>query len=133
MSSDVVTGFGLQFTNDNKFCYAYSGARSTSSSNTTFIDFTTNSEYIVARIQPVYFSQGTNNIAYQVDFNGSAVQYAEVTSSRDYTPFQDIHLIIPPFTRVEIKLDNLSGGSEVAGVALTGKVGMPQRVGNLDD
>ncbi len=133
MSSDVVTGFGLQFTNDNKFCYAYTGERPTSSSKTTFLDFTTNSEYIVATIQPIYFSQGTNNIAYQIDFNGQIVQYAEVTSSRDYTPFQDIQLIIPPFTRVEIKLDNLSGGSETAGVALTGKVGMPQRVGNLDD
>jgi len=130
MSGQTVTGLGLQFTDDNKLCYAYSGTKDSSGSATNYLDFTTNSEYIDAKIQPVYFAQGTNNVSWLIKFNGVSISYAEVTSGRDYTPFQELLLIIPPFTHVEVEVDNLSGGTEAVGVVLVGKVGMPPRVGN---
>jgi len=121
-SQPVATPNALNFTPDNKHCYAYSGAKDSSGTATNYLDFITNSEYIDARIQPVYFAQGTNNVSWLIKFNGVSITYAEVTSGRDYTPFQELFLIIPPFTHVEVEVDNLSGGSESVGVVLVGKV-----------
>ena len=115
------TGASLNYIGDH--CYAYSGSKASSGTETSFLDFTTASNsYIEAKVQPVYFGQGTNNVGYFVYFNGELVQYAEVTSGRDYTPYDVIYLIIPADTHVEIKIDNLSGGAEDAGVSLTGRV-----------
>ena len=122
MTGQTIVGKALQFTDDNKLCYAYSGTKDSSGTATNYLDFTTNSEYIDAKIQPIYFAQGTNNVSWLIKFNGQDVQYAEVTSGRDYTPFQEILLIIPPLTFVEVEVDNLSGGTEAVGVSITGKV-----------
>ena len=103
-------------------CYAYSGSKASSGTATNYLEFTTGKHYIVAKLQPAYFAQGTNNVSWLIKFNGQDVQYAEVTSGRDYTPFQEILLIIPPLTFVEVEVDNLSGGTEAVGVSITGKV-----------
>ena len=133
MSGDTVIGKTIQFTNDNKYFYGYTGSQAATGTYTTFMEFQTQSEYLIAKVQPIYFSSYTSNIVWDILFNDLKVQSMEVTSARDYTPFDEIHLIIPPFTNVKIKVDNLSGGTEQAGVSITGKVGMAQRVGNLDD
>ena len=130
MSGQTVTGRVLQFTNDNKFCYAYSGAIASEAGQIVILDFETNSEYIIAKFQPFYRSDSGNNITYRIKFNDIEVAGVELTSSRDYTPYDEIHLIIPPFTKVEVTHANLSGGTNEAGLNVTGKVGMPQRVGN---
>ncbi len=133
MSGDTVTGKALQFTNDNKHAYAYSGAVASSASQLVILDFYTNSEYILAKFQPFYRSDSGNNISYRIKFNDIEIAGVELTSSRDYTPYDEIHLIIPPFTNVVVTHANISGGTNEAGMNVTGKVGMPQRVGNLDD
>jgi len=121
-SNAIFTGPQKGLTIIGEHCYAYSGAKVTSGTAVNFIEFTTGKHYIVAKLQPVYFSQGTNNISWLIKFNGQDVQYAEVTSGRDYTPFQEILLVIPPLTFVEVEVDNLNSGSELAGVSITGRV-----------
>jgi hypothetical protein len=133
MSGDTVTGRALQFTNDNKHAYAYSGAIASASGEIVILDFDTNSEYIIAKFQPFYRSDSGNNITYRIKFNNIEIAGIELTSSRDYTPYDEIHLIIPPFTKVTVTHANLSGGTNEAGLNVTGKVGMAQRVGNLDE
>ena len=130
MSGQTVTGNALQFTDDNKHAYAYSGLIVTSASLLTILDFNTNSEYIVAKFQPFYRNDSTANISYRINFNAIEIVGFELTSSRDYTPFQEIFLIIPPFTNVTVTHANLSGGINPAGLNVTGKVGMASRVGN---
>jgi hypothetical protein len=123
-------GYGPQFTASTgltlnyigKHCYAYSGSKASSGTKTNFLEFTTGKHYIRAKFQPIYFAEGTNNVSWVIKFNGQSIQSTEVTSARDYTPFQEILLLIPPLTFVEVEVDNLSGGTEAVGAAITGKV-----------
>ena len=135
MSGDtVVSTNALQFTNDNKFAYAYSGKVDTASGVlTTLIEFNTNSEYIVG------------NVALQQKESGGAISYLDVffndvivinavwdnSSSGAFALGLPIPLIIPPFTKVTIQGAESNAAELTA--QFTGKVGMPQRVGNLDD
>jgi len=118
----IFTGTQKGLTIIGNHCYAYSGSKATSATPTNFLEFTTGKHYIIAKLQPAYFSSYTGNISFLIKFNGQDVQYAEVTSSRDYTPYDEIHLLIPPLTFVEVVLDNLDGGSDLAGVSITGRV-----------
>ena len=52
MSGETVTSNALQFTNDNKFAYAYSGVKTDASSaaNTTAFVIKTHTEYLNAKL-----------------------------------------------------------------------------------
>ena len=127
--SKTKAGSNAQFTGPQKgltvigkHCYAYSGIKQVTGSATTFVKFTTGKGYIVAKVQPINFTATTDNVTFEIKFNGQTIQQAETTSSRDYTPYDVIHLVIPPLTEVDIILDNVSGGTHNAGVAVTGEV-----------
>ncbi len=49
-SQPVVTPNALNFTPDNKHCYAYSGDIPASTSPTQVLEFNTNTEYVMANI-----------------------------------------------------------------------------------
>tara|TARA_Y100001963_G_scaffold119398_1_gene166553 strand:+ start:237 stop:635 length:399 start_codon:yes stop_codon:yes gene_type:complete len=120
-ANPVGTGTGLNYIGNH--AYAYSGVKPTSGTATNFLDFTTSrSGYLVAKIQPVYIAQGTNNIQYIIKLDGQIINQTEVTSSRDYSPYDVLHLIVPPESRVEIAVDNLSSGTEDAAVVFTAEV-----------
>ena len=110
----------LEIVGDHAF--AYSGVKDTSATPTNFLDFTTGNYYFVGAIQPVYLGDSTNNIRWDVKLNGQVVTGGEVSSSRDSSPFQEMLLIIPSYTQVEVSLDNLAGGTEEAGVTMTGRI-----------
>jgi len=134
MSGDTVTGLALQFTNDNKHAYAYSGKIVTiNGSEVTLMHFDTNSEYHVAQLQFWYDASGSgSNIEFKISFNNIKIACYHVTDSIDAEWSSPIELIIPPFTNVLIEAKNAAGTEPVLST-LTTKVGMPQRVGNLDD
>ena len=137
MSGDTVIGEALQFTNDNKHAYAYSGVIGATSSGTTFLKFNTNSEYIVGTVQANYTTQSADDMTYDIIFDNVIVQrwfHAGATGVSDVgsEPQNAINVIIPPFTEVEIKITSQASTREQA-VSFTGKVGMAQRVGNLDE
>tara|TARA_Y100000401_G_scaffold93943_1_gene80307 strand:+ start:396 stop:818 length:423 start_codon:yes stop_codon:yes gene_type:complete len=140
MSGDTVTGFGLQFTNDNKHAYAYSGRYNATSAGVDVLEFQTNSEYIDAKFNfsgwmdlddPTTGLRGIMNIF----FNDKEVQAVLVDNDNgNMVGPLAVPLIIPPFTTVRIKLYANSTSASYQGlVSVIGKVGMPQRVGNYDE
>lgn len=142
MSGDTVTGKALQFTNDNKHCYAYSGEYGASTTAQTMLSFTTNSSYINSILQCNGFinvspsSIGGGSLgAFTVSFDGVRVANLKVTGSSETAPYSITQpLIIPPLTDVVIEcISSADSSTYKATATLTGKVGMPQRVGNLDE
>ena len=121
-SQPIITPQAVNFTPDNMHFYAYSGIKASSATPTNFIDFHTQSYYLVGHWQPTYLGDSTNNIRYDIQINGILVAGTEVTASRDYAPYVKLQIIIPPFSHVEIIIDNLSGGTNTAGVVLMGRV-----------
>ncbi len=131
MSGDTVTGQALQFTNDNKKCYAYSGLLAGSTSSiTTYLQFNTNSEYIRATIQNGSTNETTRKTVY-IYFNDIIIVRNDIDNAYAFPNTYEI--IIPPFTDVKIALQLGADDGMSSWFTLVGKVGMPQRVGNLDD
>jgi len=119
-ASVAATGLGIRYIGD--YCYAYSGLSNTTGSIVNYLDFTSGAGFIRAKIQPFYRGDSSNNLSYIISFNGIEVFGLELTASRDYSPYEKVLLIIPPFTVVTVSIRNLSGGTDAAGVSLTGRV-----------
>ena len=136
MSGQTVTGLGLQFTDDNKHCWGYSGltaAGAVQDTDYTLLEFTTNSEYILAQIN-FYYGDGAifNDFRYKVKFNSVEIISYEVKSGQEPAQNNEAKpLIIPPHTIVQLTAANTEGGfSRNQMVTLVGEVGMAPRVGN---
>jgi hypothetical protein len=135
MSGDTVIGEALQFTNDNKFAYVYSGSitdAASSAANTTLLLIKTQSEYLDAKLTITNDEASTAALFIEGFFNG--VKVIDIISDNSsinnplITPYQ---MLIPPFTEFELKA---GANSTVDFTAwLIAKVGMAQRVGNLDE
>jgi len=144
MSGETVTSRNsLQFTNDNKNAYAYSGLTVVSQSlgDVTMFEGSTNSEYIKATVSfgtaDATFS-GAKNIGYKISFNDTLVFSQLSISDGDGTLNYDgacfpQTLIIPPFTTIKIETFTSDADTIETFAMINGKVGMPQRVGNLDE
>ena len=133
MSGQTVTGLGLQFTDDNKHAYAYSGDVVVSASNTTMLEFSTNSEYLEAMFEyhGAIAQIAANQLAIEVIFNGVSIIHTFFDASVDHTLWDSPPtLIIPPFTNVKMTLAQASGVDKTMQMTLTAKVGMAPRVGN---
>lgn len=138
MSGDTVSGNALQFTNDNLHCYAYSGLFEASTTEESKLKFNTNSEYIIGILQlnmPVDDDNPTqaNISSCNIKFNNVSIGIIS-GSSTDAGANRAVtqKIIIPPFTTVDLIVDSSGNESDRFGsLLLTGKVGMPPRVGNL--
>jgi len=131
MASQTITGPGIQYTQDNLRCFAYSGFLSTSTATQTLLSFQTDSGYILATVNPIgpieYADPaGGRKANYQMNFNGVGVwlahtdpQHSGTASTR--SPPADI--IIPPFTVVTITVDCSDTDADTkVGIILTGRV-----------
>ena len=100
----------LQFTPDNKYCWAYSGDIAVTNLETTALNFGTNSEYIRARFQLSSDSGSSDNIRSIIYFNDIQVYSAKYQEDnlKPWSDTLDLHLIIPPFTNVKFTLANAS-------------------------
>ncbi len=130
----------LQFTPDNKHAYAYSGEIDSSQTATTALEFSNNSEYIIFEAffnGPIKFSDpNTGREAnWQISLNDQVIALIRCDSSEsDINNTGYFKFIIPPFSTVKIEVDSNDDATDYKNcVLLTGKVGMGQRVGNLDD
>jgi len=132
MSGETVTSQTLQFTNDNKHAYAYSGGITLGTSPTTALEFITNSEYLIAQLSINSTAGSGNNLDLEIKLNDIAIVKNEI--SNDYQTYPDfgraINIIIPPFTKFAAIGAVATSGKEYTFV-LTAKVGMAPRVGNL--
>lgn len=109
MASQTITGKDLQFTQDNKHAFAYSGSVDVANSTITLLKFTSGSGYIVGTFQPQYFDNaGAENFQFKVLFNSIQVAGCVLDKIEGYTPYEEIEIIIPPFTDVEITALNVA-------------------------
>ncbi len=136
MSSDTVTSRNaLQFTNDNKFAYAYSGVVDVTGKTTQIemLEFQTNSEYVNAKVQFQSSEAGGNDLIFYVYLDDILIATQNINAAKEFY-HAPLSVIIPPFTKVTLKglnIDVSTGRDSTATV--TGKVGMRQRVGNLNE
>ena len=131
MTSQTVTGNALQFTNDNKYCWVYSGAVSIDNNYTSILSFQTNSEYLNAKFQPTVFDAVTDDYEFKVQFNGVQILSTFIDGYKQYAPYEEVELIIPPFTTVLIEGRNRTNAAfNSVGSIITAKVCMAPRVGN---
>jgi len=134
MTSQTITSANaLQFTNDNKFAYIYSGERGVNNAEVTLFEFTTNSEYLEARFQLSSDSGSSDNINSQLYFDNVVVQAAMYSEDnlKPWSDLLDLHMIIPPFTTVKFTAINITAINIRPHFAMmVAKVGMPSRVGN---
>ena len=136
MSGDTVVSKGaIQFTNDNKFAYAYSGSVSGNNTEFTVLEFNTNSEYIVGYWRVGYAESTYRNFDFRLLFNNIEIENQFLITSQAQSNQQFLHeIIIPPFTTVKVTAQNTEDSTTQDVLAIiTGKVGMGPRVGNLDD
>ena len=138
MSSDVVTGKALQFTNDNKHCYSYSGSLSIDASATkTFLDFMTNSEYIKGQITIGRNVKTSAEHEVFVYLNDVLVFYSKMDNGNtvtNQTPNSiPLELIIPPFTTLKLDIKSADAATTQKTAVFTGRAYMTNRVGNLDE
>ena len=109
----------LQYTNDNKHVYAYTGSIALSVGNDLeVLRFQTTSEYLNVRVTPYYVNFNNNeNILMKVNFNDTLIYVEEMEFSEGYSD-NVTKLIIPPFTDCQITL--YTSGAVNGGVALVG-------------
>ena len=140
MTSQTITGNALQFTDDNKRCYAYSGvitcagsgSQPTIADTTKMFEFTTNSEYL--EIIVAWGNEQTSGTA--DNFVCIALNEVVIFASRyetgaesNHTNPKALNLLLPPFSTCYFGA-NTSADPHDWTFTLTGKVGMPPRVGN---
>ena len=119
-ASVASTGEGLRYIGDH--CYAYSGVLASAATPVTFLDFTTGSGYIVMDLQCFNhaINGAGNNLQYQVFLND--VMVIAQTNFDQNNPYNRLRLVVPPFTRYVVKVDNLTGAADNASVSVTGRV-----------
>ena len=100
-SQPVATPNALNFTPDNKHCYAYSGVVTLSTSYQTLLEFTTQSEYVKAILQLMadLDDLSTSWLDYELKFNDVIVAHAQM--ERNNFDWEPLDIIIPPFTEVK--------------------------------
>jgi len=110
-ASVVATGTGIRYIGtDPTYCYSYSGKVSSAGPPTTILGpFTTGSGFIRAEVHFSYTAAGGgltgDDYEWIIYLNDIIIQSLVTTSQADHRPRP---IIIPPFTKVEIKSDNKS-------------------------
>jgi len=128
MASQTITGLGLQFTQDNKHCFAYSGAVALdgTTDENTYLEFTTGSGYIVGTFQAnnIDTGAGTDDMFYQIYFNDIVIIGYIAGGSKTYSdPDNLVPLIIPPFTDVKCTVQDTTQASAIKNtLSITGRV-----------
>ena len=109
-ASVASTGLGIRYIGDH--CYAYSGTFGNIAAGSTLLDFTSGSGYIVGKFVfngAVRFAYANNGAitAWQLSFNDEVVILCKTESGDNDTPMQSFQkVIIPPYTRVVLKVDS---------------------------
>jgi len=80
MASQTIVGPGLQFTQDNNYCYALSGQIAVGNS-ITLLEYTTDSAFIVGDMQFSVGEDTTDNLVFETYFNGVIVSGPQALNS----------------------------------------------------
>jgi len=123
MASQTIVGPDLQFTQDNKHCYAYNIV-DVANSELALLEFLAGSGYIVATLQFNYAEPTTDNFRYRIYLNDILTQVYITTAADAYTsPDNLLPILIPPFTRLKATAANITSSDDIfQAVALIGRV-----------
>tara|TARA_R100001594_G_C3936736_1_gene239591 strand:- start:233 stop:631 length:399 start_codon:yes stop_codon:yes gene_type:complete len=117
------SGIGSSLNYIGKHAYMYTGAVSVGTTETTIAEFTTGgNSYLVGQWQPQILENTTDDLEFRLYVNNQIIAELVLTSSRDYTPFEEVEIIIPTDTTVKITGHNLGSGSKNVGSIITGEV-----------
>lgn len=121
-ASVVATGLGIRYLG-KEHCYGYSGVIN-ASGETTYLEFTSGSGYILAKIQALTDQANGDdfNIKFYLNDIVVGVAHAFFYSNTTYVVgAAKWNLLIPPQTKVKITIENKNTADEWA-VMLTGRV-----------
>ena len=114
-SQPIITQNAINFTPDNKRCYAYSGDIPATGALVEFLNFNTNSEYLIGTLQ---FNGCANDAAPAegqisvcvAKINGVVVCTLKVDTEDSYNGLTSVaqELVIPPFSLFQCSV--ISGG-----------------------
>lgn len=123
MASQTITGDALQFTQDNKHCFAFSGEVTVGTGATTLLSFQTGGYYVRARFQFAFSESSTADVSPEIDLDGITVFkfYASQQALTEPYSLPYVDLIIPPET-VVLCTSTVSGGSQKQTLNLVGRV-----------
>jgi len=111
-SQPIATPQALNFTPDNKHCYAYSGTQAITDTESTMIEFQTNSEYIIGTIQFNMLQDTADDIFYKVKINDQTINgYLTLGAQQGTDANNPLPVIIPPFSSVVLTADNVSSST----------------------
>ena len=126
-SQPVITQNAINFTPDNKHCYAYSGEVSVANVELFLLNFDTNSEYILGKVQLGSKAGENEDYEFKIYFNDVIVFSCLFGNQGQHNiGAWPIRIVIPPFTAVKVSLDNIADtDSRVWTIHMTGEaVGM---------
>jgi hypothetical protein len=120
-SGGAGTGTSINYLGNH--AYAYSGILQVTNVTKTMIDATTGNQYIVAKFQPSINVSTTDDMFFRVLIDGEEIAASLIGSTTSNSPYEEIELIVAPFTRIQITCANnsTSGGINCSAV-LTGRV-----------
>ena len=118
------SGTGSSFVYIGDHGYGYSGSVTVNNNFSTLLNFSTQNSYIMAVFQPFYLNESeTDNITYEVLINDEVVAATQVTDSTSFTPYQEIDLLLPPYSSIKIQAKNISGsGNRNVACSIIGRV-----------
>jgi len=128
-SQPVVTPNALNFTPDNKHVWWYTGlvAGASTGTNISLGSINTNSEYIVGTVQalgPIETGDSTNGSRTKLEVYFNDVLVLLLFNDYDTGNMMQsavADLIIPPFTKVELKYNDSAGSTYLYGASIVGK------------
>ena len=115
-------GSVLNFIGDH--AYLYTGFSQVNNVRTTIAKFSTGNLYIVGTFQPQMDTDtGTDNYRYRLLINGEIIISCQTTSATDYSPYEDVEILIPPNSEIEITAENeTDSGLNDIGAIIIGRV-----------
>ena len=120
-SGGVGTGTSINYVGDHAF--AYSGIIAVTNATSTMIDASTGNQYIVGKFQPSVNVDTSDNMFFKILIDGEEITATLIGSTTSNSPYEEIEVIIAPFTRFQVTCvnDSTSTGRNCAAV-FTGRV-----------
>jgi hypothetical protein len=120
-SNPAGTGSSLNYIGQH--AYMYTGAVAVGTTETTIAQFGTGGNtYLVGNWQPQIMENTTDDIEFRLYLNDQLVSQVITTSSKDYSPFEEVEIIIPGDTIIKITGHNIGSGNKDCGSIITGRV-----------
>jgi len=122
-SNPAGTGTSLNYVGDH--CFGYSGQLAIPGSATTMLQFETGGQYIVAKVLFQSNNSTADDYTATVSMNDEKVSEVFIQNTGQLYPYGSVplNLVIPPYTKVEIFMENKSSSSGYTWYAtITGRV-----------